>query len=84
MGVVAGGARKARLARGVTVNGAPVTFRLTEPEGPAEPVDLDVNRAIERVGLLATRQFEQPLALHRPFAQRRRPAGNGRVWRPVG
>ena len=38
--VVAGGARKARLARGVTVNGAPVTFRLTEPEGPAEPVDL--------------------------------------------
>ena len=56
--VVAGGARKARLARGVTVNGAPVTFRLTEPEGPAEPVDLVIlavkdyayREALEQVG----------------------------------
>ena len=56
--VVAGGVRKARLARGVTVNGAPVTFRLTEPEGPAEPVDLVIlavkdyayREALEQVG----------------------------------
>lgn len=55
---MAGGARKARLARGVTVNGAPVTFRLTEPEGPAEPVDLVIlavkdyayREALEQVG----------------------------------
>ena len=56
--VVAGGVRKARLARGVMVNGAPVTFRLTEPEGPAEPVDLVIlavkdyayREALEQVG----------------------------------
>ncbi|MFQ8759362.1 MAG: hypothetical protein ACLSAF_07835 [Intestinimonas sp.] len=40
------------------VNGAPVTFRLTEPEGPAEPVDLVIlavkdyayREALEQVG----------------------------------